>query len=141
MSRLRHVFGADGLWTGRTLDVPEDDIAANLQAGHVAVPVTDFPHAKKLIDGKLEDFQPPPPEPSADHEWDATERKWQRTKQSIKRDTDSTAALEAIRSEELASLRALREWALSVGGGDAAALANLRAADDSIKAQRPKVKT
>lgn len=132
------IFGADGLWTGRSITVPDSDVALNVKTGETALDWVDDPHALRLVEGELVAYVPPAPD--EDHEWNPEAKRW-RLKDAIgAAKAESAAAAEAIGSEELTTLRALREWALSVGGGDAAALARLQAAEDRIKNERRKVK-
>jgi hypothetical protein len=136
--RVDFYAAADGLWTGVTFDGPEDDVAANAPANSVPMPACRFPHAMQLVDGQLVEYQPP--QPDADHEWNASDRRWRKTAAAVQRYADVERAKCAINDTLTITVADLIEWALSVGGGKASALAALHAADTKIKNERKKLK-
>lgn len=130
MHPTKMVFGADGLWTGRSYACPPDVLAENLRPGETAVDAVEYPHAKRLVDGVLVDYRPPAPDD--DHEWHEAARAW-RLKGSVAAAREATAtALARVRELEGRQARAVREAALNLP----AAVARLQAIDDEIAALR-----
>jgi hypothetical protein len=127
-----------GLWTGARYQGPTEDVPANQPAGSVPMPACEFPHAMRLVDGTLVDYQPP--RPDTEHEWNATERRWRKTAAAVQKDSEAERAKCTINDTLTTTVADLIEWALSVGGGKASALAALQAADTKIKNERKKLK-
>jgi hypothetical protein len=69
-----------------------------------------------------------PPQPSENHEWNSSIRRWQLKPEIAAREQAQQTALERIKYLELKALRALREHAL----GQVAATQRLKAIDDEI---------
>jgi hypothetical protein len=88
--------------------------------------------------GQLIDYQPP--QPSADHEWNADTKRWQLSAAAQSKLDGNTAAMTSISSGELRSLRAMRELllVLSVEGAERD---RLKAIDDEIVSLRPQLTT
>lgn len=128
------IFDQDGLWTGRTLDVPESEVEANTPSGYSAIASVDAPHAKRLVDGVLVDYQPP--QPSADHEWDDTEKQWHLSAAAAARAAAKTAAQQRINELERQQARAVREQLLNRGGTPAELRKRLEDIDDEITTLR-----
>jgi len=119
---------SDGLFTGGRLHVPEADLARNLRDGeaHVDGTVDHLSQRVDLATGAVVDYQPP--RPSADHEWNATAKRWRLTAAAAAKAAARTEALAQIASIEASQHRVLREAAL----GDTAASTRLLAIEDQI---------
>jgi len=125
-----------GLLHQRTLMV--DDLSplasATLSAppGHVPIEGV-FDHLSQRVEiatGQVVGYQPP--QPSADHEWNASTKRWCLTAATVAKQAARQAALARIAALEASQPRTLREAAL----GHAGALDRLAAIDTEIAALR-----
>jgi hypothetical protein len=99
----------------------------------LAEPVFTFrPTAKHVVDWQ-------PPQPDEDHEWDGTTKRWQLKEEVVRARHEKIIAQEVIDKAESGSLRSMRE-ALLLVLPEGETKSRLRAADDQIAAQRPKLK-
>ena len=73
-----------------------------------------------------------PAQPSADHEWNATDRRWQMKPEVLAREETRRHAILRISQLEMSGIRSLRELAL----GEAKAADRLKALDTEIAALR-----
>jgi hypothetical protein len=104
-------------------------IALNTPADHIAIDGDHYDRLSQRIDvktGELVDLLPE--QPSADHEWNATDRRWQLKPEIVSRDQTRRHALQRIRQLEMSGVRSLRELAL----GEARAADRLRALESQI---------
>jgi hypothetical protein len=129
--RVASLYHQDtGLLTGTQLMVSDDAmLAANIPAGHAAID-GQHDHLSKKIDvvsGKVVDYQPPAP--SADHEWNATSKRWQLNAAAVAKIQAAAAAKARLRELEALSVRHARAFLLR---GDPATKAALQAVDDEI---------
>jgi hypothetical protein len=119
-----------GLFHGRTLMTSDPKmIAPNTPPGHVAIEGDHFDPVSQRVDvasGQVVDRLPP--QPSVDHEWNSSARRWQIKPEIVAEEEARRVALERIRYLELKALRALREHAL----GQATAVDRLKSIDDEI---------
>ena len=119
-----------GLFHGRHLMTQDPKlIAPNTPADHIAIEGDDFDVVTQRVDvktGAIVDRLPP--QPSDDHEWNTSIRRWQLKPEIEAREAARQEALERIKYLELKALRALREHAL----GQEAATRRLKAIDDEI---------
>lgn len=128
-----------GLFTGQTFSCDVADpptyarlLAANLPPGCASI---EGAHDREnyrvdLASGEVIDYQPP--QPSADHEWDAAAKRWQLNAIAAAAQVAKEVALTRIQALEASQHRAVREAAL----GDAAAIIRLRTIDQQIAALR-----
>lgn len=111
-------------------------VELNIPDNHAAIE-GHHDHLSRRVDlaaGIVVDYQPP--QPSADHEWNADIRRWQLTAAAQAKADAREAALARIAFLEGApSRRAAREHALGYDG----ALARLKTIDDEIIALRQKL--
>jgi hypothetical protein len=132
MSRHAHFYdAATGVFIGRSFTVTENHYAAaaikaNTPAGHAAFEGDVDPLAQRvdLATGNLVDYQPP--QPSADHEWDASTKRWQLTAAAAARKRTRAAALQQIHALEQSQHAAVRDALLGRGTD------RLKAIDDQI---------
>ena len=118
----RHLMSAD-----------PKSIALNTPPDHIAIDGDHFDRRSQRIDvqtGKVIDELPA--QPSEDHEWNATDRRWQVKPQVIAREESRQRAIQRISQLELSGIRSLRELAL----GEARAADRLKALDGEIAALR-----
>jgi hypothetical protein len=104
-------------------------IALNTPPDHIAIDGDHFDRLSQRIDiatGKLVDLLPE--QPSADHEWNATDRRWQIKPEVLAREEARRLALLRITQLEMTGARSLRELAL----GEVKAADRLRALDTEI---------
>lgn len=124
---MRHVtfyHAQTGRLNGLSLIVSDDEaIALNTPADHVAI---DHPQEHQLdhlcqqVDvatGQVVDYQPP--QPNADHEWDAETKRWKLNAVVAAKQAQSASALAQIRALEGAQLRPHRELALDPSNAEA----------------------
>lgn len=104
-----------GLFTGRTLRCSGhsvETLGASAQEGEGFVEGL-HDHVSSKVDlqtGKVIDYQPP--QPSADHEWDATAKRWKLTAAAEQREIRRQNALRQIAALEAAQARPHRELTL-----------------------------
>jgi len=119
-----------GLFHGRHLMTSDPSlIAPNTPPDHIAIEGDHFDAISQRVDvatGKVIDRVPP--QPSEDHEWNASIRRWQVKSELVAKQEARRVALERIRYLELKALRALREHAL----GQSTAIDRLKSIDDEI---------
>jgi hypothetical protein len=122
-----------GMLDGSQLICSDDSLVAlNTPADHIAIEGA-FDHLCQRVDvttGAVVDYQPP--QPDADHEWNADTKRWQLNADTQARQAASAAALGQILLLEARGIRAARELALGVAG----AVDRLTALDAQIAAQR-----
>jgi len=123
-----------GLFHGRHLMSSDaSSIALNTPPDHIAIDGDHYDRLSQRIDiqtGKVIDLLPE--QPSADHEWNATDRRWQIKPEVVAREESRRHAIMRIRQLEMSGVRSLRELAL----GEAKAADRLRALDTEIAALR-----
>jgi len=123
-----------GLFHGRHLMSSDaKSIALNTPQDHIAIDGDHYDRLSQRIDiqtGKVIDLLPE--QPSADHEWNATDRRWQIKPEVMAREESRRHAIMRIRQLEMSGVRSLRELAL----GEAKAADRLRALDNEIAALR-----
>jgi hypothetical protein len=108
-------------------------IVLNTPLDHIAMDGDHFDRLSQRVDvktGKVIDQLPA--QPSADHEWNATDRRWQIKPEVVAKEETRRNAILRIKQLELAGLRSLRELAL----GEAKAADRLRALDTEIASLR-----
>jgi hypothetical protein len=108
-------------------------IALNTPDDHIAIDGDHYDRLSQRIDiqtGKVIDLVPE--QPSADHEWNATDRRWQIKPEVTAREESRRHAIQRITQLEMSGVRSLRELAL----GEAKAADRLRALDAEIAALR-----
>lgn len=121
--------------------IARDKHQAEVEAARAAFEAgTDaFGRAQVLVEPAFEfgagaehviDWQPP--QPDADHEWNADSRRWEKTAAAAERDRKRLVALARIDTIERQQLRTMREHALGYDG----AAARLKAMDEEILALR-----
>jgi hypothetical protein len=118
----RHLMSADA--KSIALNTPED---------HIAIDGDHYDRRSQRIDigtGKVIDLLPE--QPSSDHEWNATDRRWQVKPEVVAREETRRHAILRISQLELSGIRSLRELAL----GEARAADRLKALDSEIAALR-----
>lgn len=94
-------------------------------------------HLSKRVDietGEVVEYQPP--KPSNEHEWNATTKRWQLTKDAEDKNIIDLQARAEIKLLENQQARAMREFALGMDG----AKDRLKSIDDKIIALRAKLK-
>ena len=104
-------------------------IALNTPRDHIAMDGDHFDRLSQRVDiktGKVIDQLPA--QPSADHEWNATDRRWRLKPEVVAQQEAHRDAIARIRQLELKGLRSLRELAL----GEAKAVDRLKALDTEI---------
>lgn len=119
-----------GLFHGRNLMTSDPKlITPNTPPDYIAIEGDHFDAISQRVDvatGKVVDRVPP--QPSDDHEWNTSIRRWQVKTELVAKQEARRVALERIRYLELKALRALREHAL----GQATAVDRLKSIDDEI---------
>ena len=107
-------------------------LKANTPAGYVATPGCLDPLSQRIdvTTGEVVDYQPP--SPSADHEWNATTKRWQINAAVTAKAEARRSALASIAALEASQDCAIRELSL----GQAGALDRLKALDIEIAALR-----
>jgi hypothetical protein len=108
-------------------------IVLNTPRDHIPMDGDHFDRLSQRVDvktGKVIDQLPA--QPSADHEWNATDRRWQIKPEVVAKEETRRNAILRIKQLELAGLRSLRELAL----GEAKAADRLRALDTEIASLR-----
>lgn len=123
-----------GLFHARHLMTSDaKSIALNTPHDHVAIDGDHFDRHSQRIDvstGKVVDLLSD--QPSADHEWNATDRRWQLKAEVVAKEETRRHAILRISQLELSGIRSLRELAL----GEAKAADRLKALDTEIAALR-----
>lgn len=124
-----------GLFSRVKLMVSDDEaVALNTPADHVAIPGHHHDALCQRVDvstGEVVDYVPP--QPSADHAWSTTERRWQVKPEVLERQAARNAALYRIQQLEHQSMRPLREAVIT---GNKDAYARLVAIEDEINMAR-----
>jgi hypothetical protein len=119
-----------GLFHARHLMTSDaKSIVLNTPNDHVAIDGDHFDRLSQRIDiktGKVVDLLPT--QPSADHEWNATDRRWQVKPEVIAKEETRRHAILRISQLEMSGIRSLRELAL----GEAKAADRLKALDSEI---------
>jgi hypothetical protein len=118
----RHLMSSDAKW-----------IAINTPLDHIAIDGDHYDRLSQRIDtttGKVIDALPA--QPSNDHEWNATDRRWQVKPEVLAREETRRHAILRISQLELSGIRSLREMAL----GEAKAADRLKALDQEIATLR-----
>jgi len=108
-------------------------IALNTPQYHIAIDGDHFDRLSQRIDittGKVIDLLPE--QPSSDHEWSATDRRWQVKPEVLAREEARRVAMLRINQLEQSGIRSLRELAL----GEARAADRLKALDSENAALR-----
>jgi hypothetical protein len=108
-------------------------IVRNTPHDHIALDGDHFDRLSQRIDietGKVIDQLPE--QPSVEHEWNATDRRWQLKPEVVAREEARRHAIQRISQLELSGIRSLRELAL----GEAKAADRLKALDSEIAALR-----
>jgi hypothetical protein len=108
-------------------------IVLNTPRDHIAMDGDHFDRLSQRVDintGKVVDQLPA--QPSADHEWNATDRRWQLKPEVVAKEETRRHALLRIKQLEMMGLRSLRELAL----GEAKAVDRLKALDTEIATLR-----
>lgn len=107
----------------------------NIPEGHTVIEgnLDRFSQRIDVATGKVIDYQLP--QPSMDHEWNATTKRWQLTAIANLAKSQGIIARQRIVELERLQLRALREHAL----GDAQAFNRLKIIDDEIVRLRKKL--
>jgi hypothetical protein len=122
-----------GSFSGRRFRALNDRaLDANTPDGLVPLEGT-FDRLSQRVDvqtGKVVDFQPP--QPDADHEWNAESRRWVKKAAVLAAERADKQARTRIAELEASQARAIREHTL----GDATAIDRLRTIDDEIKTLR-----
>lgn len=84
-------------------------------------PLNDQVEINKLIEQRktelLVDYTPPSPEPAADHEWQANQKRWVLKPEVAERNQRHAAAIREIEQLELAALRPMRELSVARDSG------------------------
>jgi hypothetical protein len=122
MFHARHLMSSDTKWI--ELNTPRD---------HIAIDGDHYDRLSQRIDiktGKLIDQVPA--QPSDDHVWSATDRRWQLKPEVVAREETRRHAILRISQLELSGVRSLRELAL----GEAKAADRLKALDSEIATLR-----
>lgn len=107
---------ADGLFTGASYSGPESSLVSNTPIGHLAIEGA-HDHTSSRYDtasGRVVDYQPP--QPSADHEWDATALRWKLKPEIAERNGRRQYALAQIQALEQRQARPLREALAGIPG-------------------------
>jgi hypothetical protein len=143
-----HFFdAATGLFTGSSVSYPpgipniDDFVESKIPAGQKAIAADGIDHASMRVNietGQVVDYQPP--QPSPDHEWNATTKRWQLTEAARAAAVADQAARSAITAAEAGSDRVVREALLELLPKDSPARQKLQQLDDVIAAERPKIK-
>ena len=140
MKRVAFYHKDTGLLAHVVLVASDDKVVeANTPADHAALELKDGLTAdplSQMVDvatGKMVDYQPP--QPSADHEWDAAVKRWQLKPEVATARAGHRLALRTISQLEAAQARAIREHVL----GDQSALARVQSIEQQIVAQRAKL--
>lgn len=97
----------------------EDAVVSNTPLDHIAIEGALDPFSQRVDvqTGQVMDWQPP--QPSPDHEWDASKRRWRTSEQAEQRHQRAAAALLGIRDLEASQLRPMRELAIDPSNAEA----------------------
>lgn len=130
----------DGMLAGIVIGGPDDGhLASNVPDGYGAIE-GEHDHLSRRVDlatRQLVDWQPP--QPSADHEWNAEARRWQKRADVVAAESAAIQAQAAIDVAELGSLRAIREALLETLPQNSPARTRLEEFDEAIAAERAKL--
>ncbi len=108
-------------------------IELNTPRDHIAIEGDHFDRLSQRVDVKTgQVIDQLPAQPSADHEWNATDRRWQLKPEIVAREETHRRTILRINQLELKGLRSLRELAL----GEAKAADRLKALDNEIATLR-----
>jgi hypothetical protein len=108
-------------------------IALNTPRDHIAIDGDHYDRLSQRIDIKTGNVVDQlPAQPSDDHEWNATDRRWQVKPEVVAREQTRRHAILRISQLEMSGLRSLRELAL----GEAKAADRLKALDSEIATLR-----
>ena len=108
-------------------------IALNTPRDHIAIDGDHYDRLSQRIDIKTGNVVDKlPAQPSDDHEWNATDRRWQVKPEVVAREQTRRNAILRISQLEMSGLRSLRELAL----GEAKAADRLKALDSEIATLR-----
>lgn len=120
-----------GEFTGDRYSAPDDSMLdVNTPAGCIAVEGHHDHLSKRVVDGRVVDYQPP--KPSVDHEWNGS--RWVLNASAVARNSTRARALARIADLERRAIRPSQELQLNPDDAEARArLADLRA---QIAAQR-----
>ena len=135
MIRWHFYRQSDGVFLPQSFSGPANSVEANTPdgcrafAGDVAI----MSQRVDLETGRLVDYQPP--QPNADHEWDATTKRWRKRVDVVQRETRRANAVQAIEAAERAQARAVRE-ALLATLPDGPEKTRLQQIEDQIAARR-----
>jgi hypothetical protein len=135
MRRYSFYHQVTGLFSGTTFatDLPtRENLERHTPGGHRPIE-GEHDHLSKRVNvatGEVIEYQPP--QPSPDHAWDATAKRWSVPPEVTARARARLAAVSEIARLEAAAARPLRELAL----GDATAAERLREIDTQIAALR-----
>ena len=129
---------ATGLFTGATFFGDDAGLALNIPPGCDVIPGAHDHLSRRIVDGVVVDFRPP--QPSPDHEWNDTTKRWQPTAAAQAAELADQQARAVIAMTEQGSARAIREALLEVLPKNSVARQKLQDADDLIAAERPKIK-
>ena len=111
----------------------EPSIALNTPRDHIAIDGDHYDRLSQRIDIKTGNVVDQlPAQPSDDHEWNATDRRWQVKPEVVAREQTRRHAILRISQLEMSGLRSLRELAL----GEAKAADRLKALDSEIATLR-----
>jgi hypothetical protein len=112
-------YDATGLFVGRTFTGPSENLEMNTPQGHAAMEgVHD--HLSRRVDletGETVDWQPP--QPSADHVWNADTKRWQLHQAVQDKLVRRQAAVGRIAALEALQARPLRELARDPSSAEA----------------------
>jgi hypothetical protein len=121
----RHLMSSDA--KAITLNTPHD---------HIALDGDHFDRLSQRMDIKTgQVIDQVPAQPSADHEWNSTDRRWQVKPEVVAREEARRHALLRISQLEQSGIRSLRELAL----GEAKAADRLKALDSEIAELRKSI--
>jgi len=121
----RHLMSSDA--KAITLNTPDD---------HIALDGDHFDRLSQRMDIKTgQVIDQVPAQPSADHEWNSTDRRWQVKPEVVAREEARRHALLRISQLEQSGIRSLRELAL----GEAKAADRLKALDSEIAELRKSI--
>ncbi len=108
---------------------------SNAPPGYKAIEGQFDPLSQRVdtISGEVVNYQPP--QPSLDHEWDDTTKRWQLNAAAAQRLAERSNALTQIPTLEAKQHRAMREYALGIAG----AAERLSSIENQIAALRAKL--
>jgi hypothetical protein len=95
----------------RHLSCGKDQLRQNVRDHEFAIEGHHDLYSKRFDEETQQVVDYVPPQPDADHEWNASTRRWQKRSDAIERDHRRALALARIRELELRQLRPMRELA------------------------------